>query len=513
MTQTTVQSDLTPISTWSKNFASHLLRRTLTGPRIDEIDLATSEGLNTTLNKLLKPRTNVTKPIVINTEDTFDPVDVGNEWVGIYTPKPHKRLDSLWGWWASQLSSSDTSFEDLMVLFLHNHIPVQGDVVTNAQYYYDYLQILRKNAFGNLKTLVEEVSVSAAMLVYLNGDGSTAEAPNENFGRELLELFTLGKGPLKGAGDYTYYTEHDVQEASRCLTGWSVDSSNWSVKFTLANHDQDLKTFSKALGSQTILNQGQDSYKALIEILFQQQQVAKYFIRKLYRFFVHYHIDSDIESNIIEPLATLLKEGDWEIKPVLEKLLKSQHFYDQKITGGLIKNPISYVFGMHRALEGALTTPSVGYLGEYNAHNFLKLYATRTGWELAIPPSVAGFQAYYVAPIYHRLFVDSEYLISRQGFLEAYIKGLNRSEGSDNECSIKVNFSKINSAQSTPIVPAEIARYCANLLLPKSLPETVITNLADDYQNAKVGDGLDPKEERLKYLLKQICRMPEFNLC
>ncbi len=71
--------------------------------------------------------------------------------MGVYTPKPHKRIDSLWGWWASQLSSSDTSFEDLIVLFLHNHIPIQGDVVTNAQYYYDYLQILRKICFWKFK--------------------------------------------------------------------------------------------------------------------------------------------------------------------------------------------------------------------------------------------------------------------------------------------------------------------------------------------------------------------------
>ncbi len=513
MDRVKIYTDLTPRIDWNRDLAKHLLRRTLFGPTKDEIDTAETAGLDATLSTLFTKRSGLNEPLVVDLYDGQEDVPLGQSWIGKYNRKSFNRRNSLWSWWFEQMSSQDSSFEEKMILFLHNHIPIQGDVMRNANFYYDYLQILRRNCFGNLKTLVAEITISPGMLKYLDGQSNTAKAPNENFGRELLELFTIGKGPLIAEGNYTNYTEEDVQAASRVMTGWRVDNKDWSVSFDPTLHDVEEKKFTSSLGKGTITDQGDKEYLALLDLIFDQVETARHFVRKFYRFFVHSHIDSTIESKIIKPLATLLKDGGWEIQPVLEQLFKSNHFYDSKITGGLIKSPIDHVLGYFRGIEAQLDTPNVNYLGTYHAFQNLRVRSESCGWKIGHLPSVAGYEAYYLAPMYHRFFINSVTMAARQGSNEYITKGRSANLTEDGGYQYGVNYTNLLARWSPPYKPVDIAQDLVDLLLPRPLSFTILGALADVWASAKIYNDAAPDEDRLKAMLLKITQMPEFILC
>ena len=223
-----------------------------------------------------------------------------------------------------------------------------------------YLEIamLRASALGNFKALVKEVTLAPAMLRYLNGNTNTKANPNENYGRELQELFTIGKGPEIAAGNYTNYTEDDVKAAARVLTGWRDLRDTRTAEFRATPHDTANKIFSSAYGGATITGRtGADGAKELddlLDLIFAQAETARYICRKLYRHFVYYVIDDATEKNVIAPMADLLRKGGWEIKPVVALLLKSAHFYDAANIGCYIKTPLDVVVGTFRTLGAAV---------------------------------------------------------------------------------------------------------------------------------------------------------------
>ena len=141
-------------------------------------------------------------------------------------------------WWTGELINHDRTVREKLVMFWHNHFATQTDVYNWPNYAYDYTALLRANASKNFKTLTKLVTLDAAMLVYLNGDRNTKVAPDENYSRELQELFTLGKGPNSN------YTESDVIEGAKILTGWRINRSTGAVYFDATKHDTANKTFS-----------------------------------------------------------------------------------------------------------------------------------------------------------------------------------------------------------------------------------------------------------------------------
>ena len=494
--------------------ASHLLRRTLFGVKKNELDLAESDGMATTLSKILTPVIPADEPIVIDAGDADDPepVALGEPWVGVYSKYAYNRRNSLKMWWMGQFLKDNYSFQEKMILFLHNHIPIQIDVMSNANHFYEYLEILRRNSFGNLKTMVKELTVCAGMLKYLDGESNTAEAPNENYGRELLELFTLGKGALKAEGDYTTYTELDVQQAARVLTGWRVNNDDWSVYFDESRHDTEEKQFSSALGKTKIANNGAEEYKDLVDLLFSDKDTARYFTRKLYRFFVHSYIDGTIENRVIRPLADILIVNDYEIKPLLEALFSSEHFYDEKIRGGLIKNPVDTTFSLYRVLEAKMNPEGTDYLGKYNAFNLLRYRTKNIGWDLANTPSVAGYEAYYLSPMFHRFFINTVTLSNRQSNNEVIINGSSWNLGEDNGYSQGTDFAALLIPFGAEPDPLEAAQHFSELLLPKPINYAIIGGLADAWANAKIKDLDNPSHDQLKALLLKISQLPEFIL-
>jgi len=208
---------LTPYNgTWDFNRAAHLLRRTTFGPSKNVIDTAVSDGLNLTMNKLFENPIAPGLPVYYDFEN--DPsAGVGDTWVDVPYPVPgvaglnNARLRSLRGWMMGIMEKGNLSIFPKMVLFWHEHLPVNA--VTNPMFGYAYANTLVRNSLGNFKTMIEEITIDPQMLRFLNGHENSVESPNENYARELLELFSIGIGEDLGSGDYTNYTEQDVQEA------------------------------------------------------------------------------------------------------------------------------------------------------------------------------------------------------------------------------------------------------------------------------------------------------------
>ncbi|MEZ4948818.1 MAG: DUF1800 family protein [Saprospiraceae bacterium] len=362
---------------WEFAQAAHLLRRATFGPKYSEIKDAVALGYQASLDKIFTvsyPTEGPVNPGFIPNRNGNVPINdpnipAGSPWVykengewkmGEFDPSDpvnfqalnlYRRL-SLRAWKMERILN-DTTILEKMTLFWHNHF-VTADI-NDPGFEFRYITTLQENALGNFKDLATKMTLDLSMMIYLNGNENTNRAPNENYARELFELFTIGKGPLAGPGDYTYYTEQDVQEAAKVLTGWRIvrfpRSNNGIVTlessvmttFRSALHETGDKTFSSRFNGAIISNNGEDEYKDLIDMIFNQDQCARFLARKLYRWFVYYEIDDTIEQNVIEPLAQIIIDNNYEVEPALRTLLGSQHFFDHINTGPMIKNPIDFV--------------------------------------------------------------------------------------------------------------------------------------------------------------------------
>ncbi|RZK59609.1 MAG: DUF1800 domain-containing protein, partial [Hymenobacter sp.] len=405
---------------WGYDQAAHLLRRCLFGPTRGEITTAATSSLTAVLNGLLTAPAAPDPPLNVSATDTT--VAIGQTWVGQAFDQTLEgvRRTSLRDWWLGQLLTPTTSLSEKMTLFWHNHFVVEFGDINSAQYGYDYVRLLRQYALGNIRQLAKDMTINPAMLRYLNGNASVVGAPNENYARELLELFTIGKGPLIAAGNYTNYTEADVQAAAKVLTGWRDDATAVAGYFTASRHDTSTKQFSSAFGNAKIYANGASEFKDLINLIFAQAETARFLVRALYRWFVYYVIDSQVETDIIQPLATLLIQNNFEVAPVLRALLGSQHFFDSANVGCLIKSPLDFTVGVCRQLEVAFP-PASSVVAQYGMWDYLYAVANVQQQTLGDPPNVAGWVAYYQAPQYHELWINAVTLPRRNQATDLFI--------------------------------------------------------------------------------------------
>lgn len=490
--------------------SKHLLSRCLFGYSKANLDSTKNLSLTQIISSLLDhTHAMPSSPVVIDDRDSA--LKLGDAWqksVGV--KNAYYRSNSLFAWWGHLILEQPINLREKLTLFLSNHIPVEQKVTGNANWQLEYQNILRSNCFGNLKIMVSELAICPAMLHYLNGSSNQAKKPNENFGRELLELFTLGKGPQIGEGDYTHYTEDDVKAASRVMSGWRIDNTTWVSYFTESRHDITDKVFSKALGNQTIKNKSETEYLDLINLLFAQKSTARTFIRKLYRFFVHYHIDAKIEANIIEPLATLLFDGNYELKPVYEKLFSSQHFFDSNIIGGMIKSPIDFVYGNQKILSVALPAKS-DYMTKYLTTSWYRSEASLMDQNLGSTPSVAGWEAYYLSPIYYRKWLNSATYPIRQKFLSK-VFSTREYKKSGVIIPIHPNWKGLLTLKGDATKGLDVVQALVDFMFVKPIPLTVVTSIAAEYDQMKIDDPMVTEEEQLKETIETLTLLPEYQL-
>jgi len=412
---------------WDEAAVRHLFRRTQFGVKLAELNTAKDLGLTATLDILLNDQLPQPLPPVKEYNPTNAAVpDVliagGQTWVN--DPATDGTINSLRRasfkkWWVGQLLNQQISLREKMTLFWHNHFATESVDIGNAQYLYKHHSLLRKNALGNFKNLVREITTDPAMLVYLNGQNNNKTAPDENYAREIQELFVIGKG--KGAG----FNEADVKAAARVLTGWRNNAAEIKSFFDPNRHDVNDKQFSefyqnKKIVGRTGADAGAIELGEMIDMLFATDEVALYLCRRLYVWFIHYQITPEIEEAIIVPLAQAFRQNNYEIKPVLRLLLGSEHFFDPMNRGCQIKSPIDMLIGMLREMEVKFPSDNQ-YTTQYGLWNQLVNYLTNMQQNIGDPPDVSGWKAYYQEPGYYKFWINTDTLPKRIQYLDTLV--------------------------------------------------------------------------------------------
>ncbi len=397
---------------WTEKHLRHLLPRTLFGSTRADYDFFKGKSLEQCVEILLGPIPLPPAP-AFRTKDDQGAFPEGTSFV--FAPFNKFRIDDwniyVKGWWFGLMADPQRNITEKMVLFWHNHFPIQFETVMDSRYTYRYVNTLRKHATGNFKTLLREITTDPAMLVFLNGNSNNKTTSNENYGRELQELFTIGKGAD------SHYTEDDVKAAAKVLTGWRDDKDKINSYFDPASHNTEDKVFSAFYNHQVIKgrsgDEGATETDELIEMICKNPEVSKFLCRKLYRWFVHSIIDKQVEKNVIVPLSEIMLQSNYEIKPVLKALFTSAHFYETGLIGAMFKSPVDYFIGTIREIDLRLCKKVEGW--------WLMIAALHTmGQDVGDPPSVAGWPAYYEFPFYDKDWIMSEYLSART----RWIKGL-----------------------------------------------------------------------------------------
>ncbi len=265
----------------------------------------------------------------------------------------------LRAWWMREMVTTPTPITEVMTLFWHNHFTSSLQKVKAPVLLYRQNRLLRREALGNFARLLKAVARDPAMLIYLDGAKNRKGAPNENFARELFELFTLGEG---------HYRETDVKEAARAFTGWGIDRRTAAFSFRRQWHDGGDKT---VLSSNGPLD-GDD----VIDTLLEQPQTAVFIVEKLWRHF----ISEKPDRAEVRRLARLFRESGYEIKPLLAALFASDDFWAPENRGRLIKSPVDYIVGTVRLFNLPVSD-----------YRDLARLSRRLGQDLFDPPNVKGW--------------------------------------------------------------------------------------------------------------------------
>lgn len=496
-----VTSGLNPYAgVWTFWEAAHLLRRVGFGIKKTEIEAMLALTPSAAVDALLTvspPSNPSATPLnhYNNTAPDSSGVLLGDSWTSANltyvsgsndsTVNSHRQNSLMWWSWGLCFNEN-TTIREKMTMFWYHFIPVNFDDVRGMQnnsstMCHDYMNLLRTNALGNFKTLIKAVAKMPAMLVYLSNQYSTASVPNENFARELMELFTLGKVPTQN------YTESDIIAASKVFSGWRVPSFvaayPFNPGFNSTYHNQTNKVFSNFFGNTTINNQtganGANEFDIFFDLLFTQQQdtVAKYICRRLYRYFVYYDIDANVEANVIVPLAAFLVSSNWEMAPVVSKLLKSEHFYDAANRGVMIKSPVDFIAGALRTLNinttaVAGTNPQI--VNQYAVWQYFHNYAfTNLEQGYGLVPNVSGWKAYYQEPAFYQNWINSFSIQKRASLLTSFINGF-----TTGSTSIKIDaIAWVQQWPNTTIQdPDLLIDIIIQYLLPVDLPASYKTD-------------------------------------
>lgn len=413
---------------WGTAQVVHLLKRAMFGAAPLDVRHFENMSMDAAVDALLQANTVTPTPPVnsYNTGGYTDPTGVvpGAPWVlapdaaagdDVLNPK---RRTSYKAWWTGLMLNQERSIHEKMVLFWHNHFATETQTIGDARFSYGYNVVLRTHALGNFKNLVKAITLDPGMLVYLNGYLNEKTAADENYARELLELFTCGKGPD------SQYQEEDVRAAAHVLTGYKVDKVTCTSYFDATKHDIENKKFSNWFSNKVITGKtgaaGTTELDDMLGIIFLQQEVAKFICRKFYQFFIYYEIDAGAEANVITPLANIFRAANYEIKPLLIALFKSEHFYDALNMSCLIKSPVDFTVGLCREF-GVKFSPAANYAQAYPQWGALQGAAANQQQNIGDPPGVSGWEAYYLAPQFHELWINTDTLPKRNRMVDLMI--------------------------------------------------------------------------------------------
>lgn len=520
---------------WNEDQAARFLRRLLFGARKTEVEHFKSITFTQAVDEMLSPPSQTATPPVNDYEGqdgASDPfVQLGETWIDapFSNTVALPRVITLKAWMLGNITNQNISIFEKMALFWHNLLVTEIWNVFIPKLSYSYLELIRNNSLGNFKKMIKELTVDPAMLIYLNGTFNTKEAADENYGRELQELFCVGKGPGSG------YTEGDVQAAARVLTGWQV---NWQEvqeakrvgsSFEPDRHDPTDKQFSSFYGNKVIQGRsgtdGEQELDDLLDMIFETNETALYICRRIYQFFVNGEIDELAEENVIKPLAEIFRSNNYEVKPVLEALIRSAHFNENLQVGAQIKSPVEFLLGIWRTMGMEYhNTDDIREVRRVNAALHWELI--KLGMEVGDPPGVAGWPAYYQAPLYDKSWIAVTTIVARARLSDKLVyDGLLL----DNDSTIPVDFVRFVDTMEHPEDPNALINEATNLLLGHVISDQLKTDLKSILLSGQGTDSYwtdawltykgDPNDEnrsvienRLNPAFQSIFQLAEFHL-
>ena len=528
--------------------AAHLLHRATFGPTKSQIDLFAT----------YTPAQAVAQLFGQALPDPVLPIDpeTGTEWFLSGTTEANRGDSDLQeffkGWFIGQMMGTGVapnlslaySAREKVVFFIHTVLTAIQTKIDNSRSLYFQNQLFRQFALDktlvatvNFKELTKKVCVDNAMLRLLDGNLNVKGSPNENYGRELHELYTIGRGlegtlpPVSDPGDYFLYKELDVQQAARVLSGWETDLtfSNIDPDTNLPRgvvrgsptnasaHDNGIKQFSERFGNIAIqpdpalLNgtmateaSALDEISQLIESIYSRPETARNICRRVYRHFVYHNIDTALDNSVIQDMATIFTNSGFKLQPVLEGLFKSTHFYeagagvDDDNFGGIIKSPLDLMIGTYRFYNVQLPDPVAAAGDFYEKSNGMLRALSKMGMNFYEPFDVAGYDAYHQFPIYHRSWISTNYLTERYEFIRDLMGGQSMpGSGLDVVGFVQNNFSNAIASDARLLI-MELAKY----LLP------VHDNLTFD---PAADDASGLTAERLNYFLTAFLKSPQID--
>jgi uncharacterized protein (DUF1800 family) len=431
---------------WNRELAAHLYRRAAFAATWTQLEEAISTGCQATVDRLM----------------------AGGADTGSFYSDAARLADSLLGsnnpqqlsaWWLYVMLHSPHPLRERMTLFWHGHFATSAAKVTDVKMMYAQNGLLRKYALGRFGPMLDEASKDPAMLVWLDSTTNHKAHPNENFAREVMELFCLGIGN---------YSEHDIKEAARAFTGWELRHDRF--RFNRYQHDPGQKTVLGQTGAWT----GDD----VLRILLGQPAAGRFFVRKLFRYFVSE--TAEPPAALLEPLAAGLRQHDYDLQWLVRTMLSSNLFYSRHSIRQRVKSPVELAVGLLRSLEAPANT--------YALHEDLQ----KLGQGVFFPPNVKGWDG-------GTAWINSSTLVGRANLVWAIASGDGR---------MKARFAPEKlAALAAADQPATKAARLEELLLACPLPDAVQVQIASI---AAENDG--GERQRLARLIHAIATLPEYQL-
>ena len=433
---------LTPLPTqkWSFETAAHLLNRAGFGGTPADIEALRKGGLRAAVSRLLDspderkeqngsdgaqawrvPENLRSKHRELRQLKLISP-ERHREKILALAAEEHAELLDLRQWWLTRMQSTSAPLREKMTLFWHGHFATGVQKVRSVYCMWRQNETFRRNALGDFKTLLHEISRDPAMMIYLDLAQSQAAQPNENWSREVMELFTLGIG---------HYSEDDVRESARAFTGYRIDPTNQQFRFVDRQHDSGRKKF---LGRSGNFN-GDD----ILDIILQQPACAELIASKICRFFVA----DEPAPSLLNAVAAGLREAQFELRPVLQELFRSAEFYSDDVIGSQIKSPVQFLIQSCKLFGRKLPPRRV-----------TQSALQQMGQNLFAPPNVKGWDG-------GKSWISTSTLLFRYNFAN-YL---------------------LNGTAGRPDAPAALRRAPINLgeIIPAELrdkPEELIAHLA-----------------------------------
>jgi uncharacterized protein (DUF1800 family) len=442
-----------PLSSNDPALLAHLLRRTGFGWNAKDWKAAMGLGLSGVTQQRLHPESIPDNLAEVQNTIVGDFVDLDN-------------LDSIRQWWVFRMVHSSRQLEEKMTLFWHQHFATANYKVNNPRWMWQQIEMFRNNGLGNFRSLLLEVMRDPAMMIWLDGNTNRKGKANENFARELMELFTMGVGN---------YSETDVKESARAFTGWVFDYPSQSFIFNPFLHDDGAKTF---LG-QTGNFQGED----IIDIIVHQPVAAKFLCTKLWQFFVN---DSPSETDL-QPLIQKYFQGGFEIRPILETLFTSEQFFAPANRYAQVKNPTEYAAGVLKTLQAPIPRDVARFIGNM-------------GQDLLNPPSVKGWDG-------GDAWINTNTLGARVDFTSQMVNVMNR------RSDFRTQIQDIYMSGDSTTAPEQAVQLLWNNMLPgRTLNTTVQSVLVDYVQGGATTTQPKVLSTKLPGLVNLVLGSPDYQL-